>query len=123
MFGQEFIADLIEDLGNGSWKAIARAHTGRTGPGTVITVKQSEILEAAAAEMPTTPPISPSEPASPSSSENSAGLKDLEAAMETERETLPSPADLIAQHRASLKVSVPSGPTQPLTGRQLTEVK
>jgi hypothetical protein len=115
MFGTEFLADLIEDLGNGTWKAVARAHTGRTAPGTQITVKQSEIVEASAAEMP------------PSSSEQSDGRNELEAAMETERKTLPSPVDLIAQHRENLKeqqaVSVPPGPTPRPTGRQLQDVK
>jgi hypothetical protein len=124
MFGTEFAADLIEDLGNGLWKAVARTHTGRTVPGTQITVKQSEILEASAAEMPS----ENSAPASaPGSLANSDGLTDLNAAMETERKTLPSPADLIAQHRENLKeqqaVSVPPGPTQPPAGRQLTEKK
>ncbi len=145
MFGQEFTADLITDLGNGLWHAIARSHTGRTGPGTMITVKQSEILEAAAAEMPpkrlpagtslatgftivedsplkTIQSTSPLAPASPLSSDKSAGLSDLEAAMETERKTLPSPADLIVQHRQNLRqqqaVSVPPGPTQRPAGRQ-----
>lgn len=120
-FGAEFTADLIENLGNGLWKAVARSHTGRTAPGTTITVKQSEILEASADEMPADPtgqiPASPSAPASPSSSATSTGLAELETAMAKERETLPSPADLIAQHRENLKVSpekavsVPPGPT------------
>jgi len=130
-FGAEFAADLIKNLGDGLWVAKARAHTARTVPGTTIIVKQSEILEAAAAEMPGTSD-SPSAPASPSlSAGSSIGLAevkrflesqaDLEAAMEEERKTLPSPADLLAQHRANLPpspdktdlpaVSVPPNPT------------
>jgi hypothetical protein len=98
-FGQTFLADLVKDLGNGKWQAIARADTGRTAPGTTLIVSQSEIVDAHM-------------DAPPSSSD---GPSDLEAAMAKERETLPSPESLIAQHRENLKqeqaVSVPPDPT------------
>lgn len=87
LFGQEFNADLVKDNGDGTWQAISREHTGRSAPGTTITVSQSEIVEAAAAELPPSPAASQSA---------------LDAAMAKERETLPSPADLIAQHRGQL---------------------
>jgi hypothetical protein len=70
----------------------------------MFTATQNEIVDMAAAEIP---------PAD--------GQAELNAAMAKERETLPSPADLIAQHRANLKeqgVSVSSGPTQRPSGRQ-----
>jgi len=121
-FGTEFAADLIENLGNGTWRARARTDTGRTAPGTVITVKQSEILEAAAAEMPIGGAPPPELTTTPSTS---ISLNDLETAMAKERETLPSPADLIAQHRENLQqaVSVPAGPTQRPPRRPTQEEK
>ena len=102
MFGAEFAADLIEQLADGTWKAIARAHTGRTRPGTTIICKQSEIIEGAAAEMPAPSPT--------------AGLADLERGMAEERKTLPPVSELLAAHQASL----PPDPTRP-KGRQMQE--
>jgi hypothetical protein len=135
LFGQEFTADLVKQVaptatGEAQWQAIARAHTGRTVPGTSIIVKQSEIIEAAAAEMPdqTGKPqlsASSSAPAAASATPSNEGLNELEAGMAKERKTLPSPGAIIAEMQAKAKerraeqeaVSVPSGPTQRPSGR------
>jgi hypothetical protein len=113
--GQVFAADLVRDNGDGTWEAVSRAHTARTDPGTTITVSQSEILDPIPTLMTATSP--------PSASSAAASLSDLQAQMAKERETLPSPADLIAQHRANLaeqgKLGGQSGarPTQRPQGR------
>jgi hypothetical protein len=119
MFGQQFAVDLVQKLGLDSkgqqlWKAVSRAHTGRTVPGTTITVNQSEILQADQDELNGSVA---SRCAPPSSSEVTASQAALEVAMAEERKTLPTPAELIAQHRANLPaqqvVSVSSDPTRP----------
>lgn len=127
MFGHEFAVDLVEKLGLDSkgrqlWRAMSRAHTARTVPGTMITVNQSEIIEAAAAEMPpdnttTTDSTSAASSSSPPLPADITGLASLEAAMAEERKTLPSPAELIAQHRQNTGVSVEPHPTASPEGR------
>lgn len=72
--GTEFRADPIRQLPNGNWLMEAREHGPRFSIGTEIEVRQGEIVEMAAAEMPASP---------------DAGLKELEAGMAKERETLP----------------------------------
>lgn len=123
-FGQQFAVDLVQKLGLDSkgrqlWKAVSRAHTGRTAPGTTITVSQSEILEASAAEMPPDNGSEASPSAPPSLQETAASQATLEAGMAAERENLPTAADLIAQHRANKTagVSVPPDPTRRPAGR------
>lgn len=100
MFGATFNADPIKDNGDGTWQMRSRAHTGRTAPGTVITVKQSEIEEMAAAEAP--------------AGTNAPGLAALEFGMAAERKTIPTPQELIAQHRAAATAK-----TDPPAGRPL----
>ena len=126
MFGRQFAVDLTKSLGLDTtgqqiWQAVSRAHTARTVPGTTIIVRQSEIVEAAAAEMPTdTDSGSAVLPSSLSS--DTTGLAELETAMMEERKSLPTPAELIAQHRATIQpqaVSVSPDPTQaPARGPQ-----
>lgn len=77
-------ADPVKELPSGDWLMTARDHTGRTSPGTTILVKQSEILEMAAAEKPG--PLSPT-----------SGLADLEAAMAEELKTLKPASQIIAE--------------------------
>lgn len=124
MFGQTFAVDLIQKLGldlkgRQLWQAVSRAHTARTVPGTTITVSQSEILEAAAAELPPDNGSAASPSAPPSASEVAASQAQLEAGMATERENLPTAAQLLQQHRSNKAtgVSVSPGPTQRPAGR------
>lgn len=120
MFGTSFQADLLEHAGTAAdgtvlYNAVARSHTGRTAPGTPITVRADEIIKATPAEIPQPgqPTISPAV-SSPTSADTAA----LEAAMAKERETLPSPASLIAEasakataaRAAQAGVSVQPGP-------------
>lgn len=101
--GQEFRAEPVRQLPNGNWIMRAQSHGARFGIGTEIEVTPGEVLEMAAAESPADP---------------TAGLSQLEAAMATERETLPSPQQIIATsppiaHDAPDKVvSVSPDPTQ-----------
>lgn len=122
MFGQQFAVDLVQKLGLDAkgkqlWKAVSRAHTGRTVPGTTITVSQSEIVEMAAAEMPPDNGSEVSVSSPPSLQHTAASQAALEAGMAAERESLPTPADLIAQHRAKTGVSVGAHPTTRPSGR------
>lgn len=79
---QEFTADPIRQLPNGNWLMRSKQHGARFTVGSEIEVKQSEVMEMAAAEMP------------PSEAESMAAL---ELAMAEERKTLPTPAELIAK--------------------------
>lgn len=102
-------ADPVKQTPGGDYLMRSRDHSGRTSPGTMVLVKASEIIEMAAAEAP----------ADESAPLNSAGsLSELETAMAAEREKLPTPASLIAQHREDTGVKTPPGrPTQPrMTG-------
>lgn len=81
-FGTEFTATPVEQLPNGDWRMMAREHTGRTAPGTIVVVKQTEIV----------PGTMSADDAAP---DPAAGLAALDAAMAKEREALPSPAELI----------------------------
>lgn len=105
--GIELNAEPIRQIDTDTWEMRAMQHTGRTAPGTIITVSVSknEILSMAAAEMP------------PSAVVQSA--TDLEVGMAKERETLPSPAALIAQARAD-KTSAPN--TMPPTANPAVSV-
>lgn len=107
--GETFLAKPIEQNPDGSWVMEALQHTGRTVPGTRITVQQNEIVPGS---MPA--PGQPDTTAAPADTGQAA----LDAAMAEERKTLVSPADLIAQFQASKKDSpqgdtgaVPPGPT------------
>lgn len=108
MFGTTFPAAPVKQLPSGDWQMMALAHTGRTAPGTTIFVKESEVLDpqnlTAASPSPETI--------------GAAGLAAVEKAMAEERKTLPTPAELIAQHQANLaegKTSTP-GPMRPRMG-------
>jgi hypothetical protein len=89
--GVAFNANPIEQLPNGNWRMISMEHGARVVPGTEIIVKQSEIIEMGAAEMPSDP------------SESQAKL---EAAMAEERKLLPPIQGLLAAVK----------PQKPVTG-------
>jgi hypothetical protein len=123
MFGSTFQADLLEHAGTAAdgaalYNAIARTHTGRTAPGTPITVRSDEIVKAAPAEIPQPGQVISPAVSSVTSADTGASQAQLEGAMAKERETLPSPASLIAEHNAKATaaraaqegVSVSSGP-------------
>jgi hypothetical protein len=96
LFGQEFRAEPIECHQGGSWTMRALEHTPRTYPGKIITVRQSEIIEMAAAEAPDV--------------SHETGLAELDAAMAEERKTLPTYADLIAKARKDGTIPRPKPP-------------
>lgn len=104
--GKVFNAEPVRQLANGNWIMRAQAHGARYSVGTEIEVAPGEIVEMAEPMRETTDVAHPT------------GLADLEAAMATERETLPSPQSVIAAnppiaHDAPDKVvSVPVDPTQ-----------
>jgi len=100
LWGAEFSAEPIADNGDGTFTMRAMEHTARASAGTTIRVKKGEIVSMAAAETP------------PSPNESAAAL---DKAMAAERETLPKPAELLAQFNAdqtAKRVSVSPGPTQ-----------
>jgi hypothetical protein len=99
LFGQEFRAEPIECRQDGSWKMRALEHTPRTFPGTIIEVRQSEIIEMAAAEAPDV--------------SREKGLAELEAAMAEERKTLPTYAELVAKARKDGTIPRPKPPDDP----------
>jgi hypothetical protein len=111
--GITLTADPVEQKTNGKWLMRARMHTGRTSPGTIIEVDESDILEMAAAEMPGYAPIPNDLTIGPIPADK-IGLAELEKGMAEERKTLPSPAELIAAHQKSLAEgkTPPGRPTQ-----------
>lgn len=107
--GKEITADPVEQTKAGDYLMRARLHTARTSAGTLILVKQSEIIEMAAAETPGNAPM-------PADLEDKAGsLGALEAAMAAELKTLPSPSELIAKHQQNIAEgkTPPGRPIQP----------
>lgn len=97
--GTEFTATPIKDNGDGTWRMRAEAHTARTVPGTEITVKQGEIVEMAAAEVPTNVTSKSYAAAKVGDFDAFLAADALEAAMAAERETLPSVRDVLAKAR------------------------
>lgn len=108
--GETFTAKPIEQNADGSWIMEALQHTGRTAPGTRITVQPGEIV---AGTMPA------AGQADTTTAPADDGKATLEAAMAEERKTLVSPADLIAKAQAAKTAAttqgdagaVPPGPT------------
>lgn len=107
--GETFAARPIAQNADGSWLMEATQHTGRTAPGTHITVQPSEIVAGtmpAAGQSDTTQPLADN------------GQAALDAAMAEERKTLPTPAQLIAQFQAERGMkqgdpgAVPLGPME-----------
>jgi len=92
-YGQEFTAEPIKQLPNGNWLMRSKEHGARFVPGTEIEVRQSEIIEMAAAEKPTDP---------------KASLGMLEAAMAEERKTLTPVTELLAQAPKTVREPQPS---------------
>jgi hypothetical protein len=114
MGGIVFNADPVQQTAAGDWLMRARDHTGRTAAGTMVLIKQAEILEMASAEMPAgTPLIAPVN--------HPGSLDALENAMAAERKTIPAPSEIIGQLNARAtadraEVTKPPGrPTQPRT--------
>lgn len=117
--GTEIAVDVIEKTPDGDYFVRARQHGPRTSIGTLIRVKRSEFTELKPTEDPGTPQFAAVE------IENGivdkvaevASQAALDKAMAEERKTLPSPADLIAQHRANIAEgkTLPGRPTQPRT--------
>lgn len=105
-FGSQFLAAPIKKLASGDWLMTSLAHTARSAPGTTILVKEGEILNPQNLTAPVAPNVI-----------GDAGLAAVEKAMAQERENLPTPAELIAQHRANLAEgkTPPGRPTQPRT--------
>jgi hypothetical protein len=111
--GITLTADPVEQKPNGKWMMRARSHTGRTSPGTMIEIDQSDIIEMAAAEMPGYAPM-PNDLTIGPIPEDRVGMAELEKAMAEERKTLPTPAELIALHRKNTAEgkTPPGRPTQ-----------
>lgn len=78
--GSSFIAEPKEQLENGDWLMVAKEHGPRCSPGTIIRVKQNEIVEMAAAEMPDT----------------ATSQAALDKALAEERKTITPVAELLA---------------------------
>lgn len=85
-FGTEFFATPIRQLPNGDWLMRSAEHGARFSTGTELLVRQNEIVELAAAELP------PEETAKKSA-------EPLQAAMDAEREQLPSVQSLVEASR------------------------
>lgn len=83
--GSVYSAEPIEQLPNGNWRMKALEHGPRFSVGTILEMKQNEIIEIAAAEMPPDP---------------AASAAALERAMAEERKTLPSVGELLVQKAA-----------------------
>lgn len=97
--GETFLAKPIRQNPDGSWVMEALQHSGRTVPGTRITVLASEIVKGTMDEAP---------------AESNSGQAALDAGMAQERKTLPTPAELIAQAQGKSQGdtgAVPPGPT------------
>jgi hypothetical protein len=82
--GKEYVGEPVRQAENGQWIFRMQQHGPRWAAGAEIQVKQSEIVEMAAAETPMV---------------RDAGAAALEADMARERETLPTVQDLIAAAR------------------------
>ena len=105
-------ADPVEQKPNGNWLMRARQHTARTSPGTLIEIASKDVIEMAAAEMPGSAP-QPEDLSIGPVPEEKIDWASLEKAMADERATLPTAAELIAQHRQNVaEGKTPPGPFQ-----------
>ena len=95
--GTEYVGEPVRLLDNGDWVFKMHQHGPRWAAGAEIQVKQSEIVEMAAAETPIV---------------RDAGLAELDAAMAKDRETLPTVQDLIAAARRDGTVVNPKQPEE-----------
>lgn len=102
-FGVEFRANILEDLGDGTFIAECLEATPRSAPGTKIRVNKKEILEMGVIEALADP---------------HAGVSEIEKQMAAERQGLPTAAELLSNFRENQGVSVPKDPTPPQQGRQ-----
>jgi hypothetical protein len=99
--GQTFNAVPLEQLANGDWLMEAREHGARFTVGTKIVVTTKQIVSMDAAEMP-----APAESATA-----------LQSAMDAERETLPTVAELLAKRN-----DPPPAPTAPSPAPDTTDM-
>lgn len=94
--GSTYNAEPVKPLEGGDWLMTMLEHGPRFAIGTLVRVKQSEIIEMAAAEMPATPAQS---------------AASLQQAMDEERKTLPTVEQLIARrNEPSADTTAPASP-------------
>lgn len=106
--GTPYTAEPVEELANGDWHMRMQQHGPRFTVGTVILVKAKDILELAAAEMPPAP---------------EASVAALQVAMDADKATRPTPAQLIANWRNGNPAASPpiSSVTQPASAAAATK--